>query len=1039
MMAETTFRSPGFFEQEIDLSAPAAPGVTGVPVGVVGTAEIGPAFVPVTVGNAGQLQQVFGVPRASDVGLQGASQYLQNGTALTFVRVLGPGANSTTTDISNTLSQGTVKNAGFIIKGSTPAGGSDTRHKGAVQYITAKHWVSSSADVGYPIFTDNNSFGVSTGDSFVHLVRGMVLLASGTRLQALDYNQSYTPANASDDNASIDPTASSNLYQKFKLVISSSSPGYATSEGKTCIRILTASLNPSDPAYIANVLNTDPSRFEIEEHVLYADFPVETEVAVVSTGAGSIAVLSGSANTSVTSGDSSQSFRDAFGRFDTRYSAAKTTYFISQPYGSSEYDLFYFETLHDGANSSQKFKASISTLAKSNDPANPYGTFTVQIRDFYDTDKSPVILEQFPNCTLNPDDDDYIARRIGDQKSFFNFDALSAAERKSYTAGTRKNVSSRVRVVMHPDVEQKRVPANALPFGFRGLPVIKSSDTMTDNPVPLAGFGTTTARRLAGVFSADSFTSHTGSIVPPVPMRFKVTANAVDPAGGFVGKPGNLELVDASYYWGIKSETVPSTGSISNAILRSNDSSTFNTILTSYSKLLGIQKLDVLVTGSAADAFSNNKFTLAKVALNNSLNGRTLVNSLNDITGTAEQHMLETAYIRNGTVNPTNYTVHPTGEGDRLTLASLYAVTSSIYFNKFTNYAKFTNIFTGGFDGLNMLDPDITKMNDRSTSSETGGKAVASVNIGLNSAYTPGAGTNNSIVTAYRTAAEILTNKYVSNVNVVAIPGIRDASVTNYVSSLVQNYGFAIYLMDIPGYDYNGTRIFSDATDRPDVQQTGNTFATRRLNNNFVAVYFPDVSMTDQGGTSRKIKAPASVAALAALGYNDAVAHPWYAPAGFNRGALNFVSSTAVRLNSNDRDFLYDNRINPITSFPGTGYVIFGQKTLQVGKSALDRVNVRRLVNEVKRVVSSISEKFLFEQNNAATRAALVSLINPALAQVQAQQGIEGFRVIIDETNNTQADVIANRLNGRVIIIPTRAIEFISVDFIVTDNGASFV
>jgi hypothetical protein len=473
--------------------------------------------------------------------------------------------------------------------------------------------------------------------------------------------------------------------------------------------------------------------------------------------------------------------------------------------------------------------------------------------------------------------------------------------------------------------------------------------------------------------------------------------------------------------------------------LRSNDSSTFNTILTSYSKLLGIQKLDVLVTGSAADAFSNNKFTLAKVALNNSLNGRTLVNSLNDITGTAEQHMLETAYIRNGTVNPTNYTVHPTGEGDRLTLASLYAVTSSIYFNKFTNYAKFTNIFTGGFDGLNMLDPDITKMNDRSTSSETGGKAVASVNIGLNSAYTPGAGTNNSIVTAYRTAAEILTNKYVSNVNVVAIPGIRDASVTNYVSSLVQNYGFAIYLMDIPGYDYNGTRIFSDATDRPDVQQTGNTFATRRLNNNFVAVYFPDVSMTDQGGTSRKIKAPASVAALAALGYNDAVAHPWYAPAGFNRGALNFVSSTAVRLNSNDRDFLYDNRINPITSFPGTGYVIFGQKTLQVGKSALDRVNVRRLVNEVKRVVSSISEKFLFEQNNAATRAALVSLINPALAQVQAQQGIEGFRVIIDETNNTQADVIANRLNGRVIIIPTRAIEFISVDFIVTDNGASFV
>jgi phage tail sheath protein FI len=330
-------------------------------------------------------------------------------------------------------------------------------------------------------------------------------------------------------------------------------------------------------------------------------------------------------------------------------------------------------------------------------------------------------------------------------------------------------------------------------------------------------------------------------------------------------------------------------------------------------------------------------------------------------------------------------------------------------------------------------------MNDRATSSETGGKAVAVVDIGLNSAYTPGAGVNNSIVTAYRTAAEILTNRYASNVSVVAAPGIRDTAVTNYVSTLVQNYGFALYLMDIPGYDYNGSRLFDGGSEHPDVQQTGNKFTSRKLNNNFVAVYFPDISMQDQGGTSRKIKVPSSVAALAAIGYNDAVSHPWYAPAGFNRGALNFVSTTAVRLNSADRDFLYDNRINPITSFPGTGYVIFGQKTLQVGKSALDRVNVRRLVNEVKRVVSNIASTFLFEQNNAATRSAFVSQVNPALALVQAQQGIEGFRVIVDDTNNTQTDVIANRLNGRVIIIPTRAVEFISIDFIVTDNGASFV
>lgn len=1036
-MAETTFKSPGFFEQEIDLTGPAAQGVAGVPVGVIGTSEIGPAFVPVTVGSVSQLQQVFGVPSAKNYGMQAAYQYLQNGNALTFLRVLGGGANSSLADISNTEIQGTAKNAGFFIKGTTPALPGDARHKGAVQFITAKHWVSASADVGYPIFTDNQSFSVATGDSFVHLVRGMVLLASGTRLQVLDYNQSYSPANTTDDVASIDPTLTSTLFGKFKLVISSSSPGYGTTEGKTGIKILTASLNPASPAYISKILNTDPGRFQIEEHLLYADFPVENEVAIVSTDVGSVAVVSGSSSTSSTSGDNTQTFRDAFGRFDTRYSAAKTTHFISQPYGTSEYDLFYFETLHDGANTSQKYKISISDLVKSNDPSNPYGTFSVAVRDFYDTDRSPVILEQFPNCTLNPDDENYVAKLIGDEKSFFNFDATTSSERKAYTTGTRSNKSRYVRIVMHPQVEQKQTPSDTLPFGFRGLPVIKTSDTLTDTTAILPSFGASTQRRLSAVFSAGTG-FHTGSILPPVPFRFKVTTNAVDATGGYVGKPGNLEIVDASYYWGIKSETVPASGSVSNAIFRSNDSSTFNNLLTSYSKLLGIQKMDVLMTGSAADAFSNNKFTLSRVALKNELAGRTLISALSDISGTAEQHMLQAAYIRNGVIDPSNYTVTPTSEGNRITLGSLYSVTSSIYFNKFTNYAKFTNIFTGGYDGLNILDMDMSSMNDRSMSSETGGKAVSSVDIGLNSSYTPGTGTANNIVSAYRAAAEILTDGYASNINVLAAPGARDAAVTNYIAGLVANYGFAIYLMDIPGYDYSGNRVFDGQTTRPDVQVTGNRFSSRRVNNNFAATYFPDIVAKD-AGSSKNVRMPASIAALAAIGYNDTVSYPWYAPAGFNRGALSFVTNTAVKLNSADRDFLYENRINPVTSFPGTGYVIFGQKTLQIGKSSLDRVNVRRLVNEVKRVVSDVAKVFLFEQNNASTRAAFVAQITPQLSLIQAQQGIDGFRVIVDESNNTQADYIANRLNGRIIITPTRAVEFISIDFVVTDNSALFV
>jgi phage tail sheath protein FI len=174
------------------------------------------------------------------------------------------------------------------------------------------------------------------------------------------------------------------------------------------------------------------------------------------------------------------------------------------------------------------------------------------------------------------------------------------------------------------------------------------------------------------------------------------------------------------------------------------------------------------------------------------------------------------------------------------------------------------------------------------------------------------------------------------------------------------------------------------------------------------------------------------------LAFNDKVSYPWFAPAGFNRGALADVTNVVTRLNSEDRDVLYDGRINPIATFPEGGFVIFGQKTLQQAKSALDRVNVRRLLLEVKRLVAGVAKKLLFEQNDAATRSKFVSQVTPLLGLIQAQSGIEQFRVVCDATNNTELDVEANRMNGRIILVPTRAVEFISIDFIVTNSGVSF-
>ena len=150
------------------------------------------------------------------------------------------------------------------------------------------------------------------------------------------------------------------------------------------------------------------------------------------------------------------------------------------------------------------------------------------------------------------------------------------------------------------------------------------------------------------------------------------------------------------------------------------------------------------------------------------------------------------------------------------------------------------------------------------------------------------------------------------------------------------------------------------------------------------------------------------------------------------------MENVGVRLTAGDRDALYDARINPIATFPQQGFVIFGQKTLQMAKSALDRVNVRRMLLEVKRIVGQVANSYLFEQNTPALRAKFVSQVSPLLAVVQAQSGIEQFKVVMDESNNTPEDIESNQLNGRIVIVPTRSIEFISIDFIVTNEGVSF-
>ena len=1057
-MAEQTFRSPGFFEQEVDLTQ-RVQGPLGTPAGVIGTAEKGPAFVPITVGSMADFKTKFGDLDSKKFGPYAVNEFLKSRDAVTYVRVLGAGSNTTSAHITDTEIKGTVRNAGFKV---TPVTTTANRSPGAVHFLAARHFLSASETYGYPIFTHNDSVGNA---DYVNLIRGVIFTTSDARVGVLSASLDASVYLAGDylalqggDNIATPASASNTtgMAEKFKLIISSSDTSFGgeAPDAANGIRVLTASLNPRNKDYIRNILNTNPAKFSQEKHLLYAAFDVESELAAMSIADKSVVMMSGSGVTSPNN-KAGQNFLTAFGRFDTRYTTSRTTSFISQPFGRNEYNLFHFETIDDGDYPVGKFKVSIANIRGSTDENNPYGTFTVQVRHYSDTDKSREILESFPNCDLNPSSENFVGRMIGDRKAVFNFDAIEETERKLIVTGRYPNKSNVIRIILSADLLDGNIPKECLPFGFRGLPTLKTNDNLGDGIAALKE----TQTRL-GIHSPDTLLgrldneSLTGSIVPPVPLRFKVTNGAVKSGTApFVGFPGDEETVDARFYWGVKTTMVPAdstiqTTGIANAALRSNNSSEVNLGLIDQTKFLGIEKMDVLATGSqiiplhANDlkTFNNNKFTLARVALSR-LAGGSSTGTYNDteVTGSVDPFMREAAYIRDGLIDPNKYTVNDgQGEGtNRITLATLINQTSSITFNKFTEYAKFTNIFYGGFDGLNILDRNAARLNDKATSLDSGGGANSSFTSPGASTNLAGSGKDNNGIASYKAAVDIMTDPLAVNTNILSIPGIRESFVTDHALDRNKDYGKSLLLLDIAQHDSDGNRLFDDSTASPSVSKTIAEFEGRTIDNNTSAAYFPNVVIKDDN-TGANVEVPSSIAALAALAFNDKVSYPWFAPAGFNRGALDFVQNVGVRLTARDRDDLYDARINPIATFPQQGFVIFGQKTLQLAKSALDRVNVRRMLLEVKRLVTQVANGFVFEQNTPALRSKFVAQVSPLLAVVQAQSGIEQFKVVMDDSNNSQEDIESNRLNGRIVIVPTRSVEFISIDFVITNAGVSF-
>ena len=215
------------------------------------------------------------------------------------------------------------------------------------------------------------------------------------------------------------------------------------------------------------------------------------------------------------------------------------------------------------------------------------------------------------------------------------------------------------------------------------------------------------------------------------------------------------------------------------------------------------------------------------------------------------------------------------------------------------------------------------------------------------------------------------------------------------------------------------------------------------FNNSYGATYYPWVRILDTN-SNQSLWAPPSVAALGVLSTTDRNQAPWFAPAGFTRGGLSEgaaglpVLDVSRRLTSDDRDTLYENNINPIAKFPAEGIVIFGQKTLQQTASALDRINVRRLMIYLKRNISFIASRLLFGPNSQSTWNSFLGQATPLLESVKADFGIDEFRLILDDTTTTPDLIDRNIIYAKLFVKPTKSVEFFAIDFVITNSGASF-
>jgi hypothetical protein len=630
---------------------------------------------------------------------------------------------------------------------------------------------------------------------------------------------------------------------------------------------------------------------------------------------------------------------DSLGFYLEKYQTPESPWVVSELRGNKVYELFKFYTISDGNAANTQIKITIANISFNN------GTFDVIVRDFYDTDDNPVTLEKFTNCSMDPNLNNYIAKKIGTLDGEYALNSKYIMVEANYDA-----------------------PTDALPCGFEGYINREYPTIMPAFPVYKTKY----------YFPGET-------IYDPPFGNSSGTNNSTQSSGDNVRR----SYLGFSSQFGVDDSLLQYKG-----------------------KQNPVADFCDAITGSEW-AYKSRGFHMDS--------GATVVT-------------IGTAYVTSGQqafdCGVASFHSEPTSE-------------TNPYYRLYAR--KFTLVVQGGFDGWDIYTERRTN-SDRFVLGQPGylkgacqsTRYPTATGTGMFKRITVGDNTvdyANTDYYAYLLGQQTFANPEAININVFVTPGIDIDNNSNLVEASINmvenNRADSIYITTIPDFNLLQPSTSMDNLIYP--QEVVNILETTGIDSNYTATYYPWV-LTRDTVNNTQIYIPPTAEVTKNLALTDNIAFPWFATAGYTRGLVNAIKARK-KLTQEDRDTLYKGRINPIATFNDVGTVIWGNKTLQLKESALDRINVRRLLLQARKLISAVAVRLLFEQNDQVVRQQFLDSVNPILDSIRRDRGLYDFRVTVQ---NTPEDLDKNQMIGKIYIKPTKSLEFIDIEFLITPTGASF-